>query len=152
MPNPITEQSITRPLKEILHLCLGAGYWECRPIPKDFALTVLAITKNRPESGYHIQTKSQTGEELDDPVLWAYSFWVIDHEKTMQARNYSERMRNERFVFEANVKLVERKLISVLLLEGDIAHVTAYQYIKKGMKQQMKALGVGKLFTDVSQL
>lgn len=148
----MAEQSITRPLKEILNLALGRDYWECRPVPKDFALTVMAITKNKAESGYHIQTHSKSGEELDEPILWRYSFWVIDHERTMQQRNYSERMRNERFVFEANVKLVQRAYTKYFTIDGDVAHVTAYQYVKKSMVQQMKAIGVTKLYTDINQI
>lgn len=149
--NPQT--TITLPIKEFLHLCLGRGYWECRPIPKQTAELIRAITKNNPESGFHIQFTSRDGEPLDEPVLWAYSFWVVDHEKTMQQRAYSERQRQERFIFEANVKLVEKALSKFLSVDlGDITHVTAYQYVKKNMKQQMKAIGVEKLYKDIKEL
>lgn len=148
----MAEQLITLPIKEFLHLCLGRGYWSDRPIPKQTAELVRAITKNSPESGYHIQFTSRAGEPLAEPILWQYSFWVSDHEKTMLQRAYSEKVRNDRFVFEANVRLVTRAYSKYFLVEGDLATISAYQYVKNNKKVQMKAIGVTKLFTDVSQL
>lgn len=148
----MSEQLITLPIKEFLHLCLGRGYWSDRPIPKQTAELIRAITKNSPESGYYIQFTSRDGVVLSEPILWQYSFWVVDNEKTMQMRAFSERQRQDRYVFEANVKLVSRALTRELLLEGDLCQVTAFQYVKKNMKAQMKAVGINKLYTDVKEL
>lgn len=150
MPN--IEPTITVSLKEFLFLTLGQGYWESRPIPKSIAQIVFALTKNKAESGYYIQFNSKDGDILDKPVLWQWSFWAVDHEKTIQQRTYSERQRQERYIFEANVRLVERAYSKYFLVEGDIAHVTAYQYVKKRMTAQMKEIGVVKLYTDVKEL
>lgn len=148
----MAEQLITLPIKEFLHLCLGRGYWSDRPIPKQTAELIRAITKNSPESGYHIQFNSRAGEPLNEPVLWSYSFWVQDNEKTMLQRAFSERQRNDRFVFEANVRLVARAYTKYTLVEGDLAQITAFQYVKKNMKAQMREIGVEKLFDNVNQL
>lgn len=148
----MSEQLITLPIKEFLHLCLGRGYWSDRPIPKQTAELVRAITRNSPDSGYHIQFTSRDGEPLTEPVLWNYSFWVVDNENTLRQRAYSERARNERFIFEANVRMVSRAYTKYTLVEGDLAHVTAFQYVKKRMTAQMKEIGVTKLYTDVKEL
>lgn len=148
----MSKQLITLPIKEFLHLCLGRGYWSDRPIPKQTAELIRAITKNSPESGYHIQFTSRDGEPLHEPVLWQYSFWVTDHENTMKQRAFSERQRNERYVFEANVRLVSRAYSKYTLVEGDLAQITAFQYVKKNMKSHMREIGVERLYTDVKEL
>lgn len=142
-------KTITLPLNEFLQWSTGHGETY---IPTNWALAIAALTNNSPESGYYVQTVSFDGEPMENPMLWRYSAWVDSQQNEERKKAYSQRQRDLRFIFDANVKNVIPYIQKFFGVDRNVASMIATKYVRVGDEQLLQAFGVDKLFTDIKEI
>lgn len=144
MKSKDNELTITLPLSEYVRFHLGDGYWHNRTISQTLAEIIFAKTKNLHTC--YIQFVDEYDSHLESPVLWDYGAWQDAHEHFMRNKRWAASERSKRNVFDANVKLALKYVKSYLLLEGDIANITAYSLVKNNKIGALRAMGCKKIY------
>lgn len=153
MSKSIAESTyITLSVRSFVNVALGNNYWNDRPLPPDIGELLLLITNNNPEFGCFIQTSDEFNQPLSEPVLWKYSAWSDSHERYMRQKKRSEEDRVRRFIFEANVNTVAKRIAIVLGISGDAGRMTAIQLVRTNKQGTLRFLGVNKLITKEEEL
>lgn len=153
MSKSIAESTyITLSVKSFIDVALGRSYWHDRPLPPDVGEILLLITRNSPEFGCFIQTRDEFNQPLSEPVLWKYSAWSDSHERYVRQKKRSEEERVKRFIFEANVNTVAKRIAAVLGVTGDAGRMTAIQLVRANKQGTLRFLGVNKLITKEEEL
>lgn len=92
------------------------------------------------------------GRVINEPILWSMSAWQSAVERRLKAKLRSDRERDERFIFEANIKLVGKALARFSGLEFEIARLTARRWLVDKDHAKIRAIGVVKLYTTIQEL
>lgn len=94
------------------------------------------------------------GNLITEPRIWNIQSWQVTSEKWLRAKSYSDRERDKRFIYAANVKLISRKLMSFMegTITPEMAHTLARKTLDKNNNAKLKALGVTKLITKVEEI
>lgn len=105
----------------------------------------------------HIQMPSagevdMFGNPIRQPILWNLGQWRVSTEKWMRAKHRSETERQERAVFDANVKIVAYALYKTLGFSPDQSRILAYRLLNDKDFARIKALGVPKLYNNYNEL
>lgn len=142
--------TITLPLDQFLQYITSHGETY---VPKLFGDIIVGLTKNSPECGYYVETVDRDGNKMPFPKVWQYTTWKQSNDLLEKQRKYSQQQRDERFVFEANVKLVQRAVRQTLLLSNDHAAILAYKLVKERKLPMIEhVLGVEKLYENVNEI
>lgn len=101
----------------------------------------------------HVQWEdSEFGTPLQQPILWWWKDWVSDVERVSNLHKRSERERAERFILEANVKLVAEHIEAEAFLSEEQARQLAFKWIKNKQLARIRAVGVEKLIERIEEL
>lgn len=142
--------TITLPLDQFLQYITSHGETY---VPKLFGDIIVGLTKNHPDCGYYVEQRDLMGQPLPFPKVWQYSVWKQSNDLLQKQRDYSEKQRQERFVFDANVKLVKRAARQVLLLSDEHASILAYKLVKeKRLSMIQHVLEVERLYENVNEI
>src|ERR1017187_7291950 len=90
----------------------------------------------------HVQFTSFEGKKLNHPLLWKYKYWVESSEKYQKDKERSEHERQERYIFDYNVKIVSKACINIMLMEESQALSTAFVIVKHNKTNALTMLGV----------
>lgn len=139
-------QTITLPLNQFLQWATHSGG---TPIPEEWVPILAGHLKNESEEGYCVRVREYDGQ----PILWRYSEWYSDQVNIERQRAYSQKMRDERFVFEYNHKLVTRGVMRLYALPEHMASMVAMKYLRKPNNSLLlESVGVDELITDVKEI
>ncbi len=144
------DQLITLPLVSFIKSHLGYGHWECRPIPKEIGMIIVALTKN--ERLAYVQWLDEQNDPLEEPILWDYAHWVASAERHKRAKDYSHKQRVKRFLLEANTLIVGKAYQEFSGVDGEAALVTARMLLEKEKYRQIKVFCREKLLTKEEEL
>lgn len=155
-PNDPSSTLVSLTLKTLITDLLREEHYV--PISDETAEVIMFHCKNKHTC--YIQFPSDVdvdilGRAIETPILWEIGAWSRASEKWMKARNRSERDRADRFIMEANVNMVARKILKFAYVNPDAARVIAHSWVKgnvKGAKGKLKMVGVEKLYTTVEEL
>lgn len=116
----VKDPTITIPLSAFVSSHLGHGFtlnpdrslsegrtWYAKPVNKAIADTIFAITNN--EHTCYIEYPDSNSPHLTLPILWDYNAWRSHCDSWMRERQLSEKRRIERFIFEANTKILAKQ-------------------------------------------
>ncbi len=147
--NPLASFYLKTIVKDLLH---GEHY---TPISDETAEVILHHCKNR--NLCHVQFPSDEdvdiiGVPISTPVLWEIGAWCRSSEKWLKVRNRSQKDREERFVLDANINMVSRKILKFAYVNPDAARIIARQWINNKQRGKLKMVGVEKLYTTVEEL
>ena len=139
-------QTITLPLNEFLRWATRSGG---TVIPESFVDLIIGVTKNSSESGYFVEQRGDL-----PPRLWIWSEWNETQSNLEKQRAYSQRQRDERFVFDANVKVVVSYVKKFFGLEGDMANIIATRYLRTGNLAMLQLMGMepDELYKDIKEV
>jgi hypothetical protein len=111
--------NITLPLSELVSLALGEDppdisgnpqlhqrTWFARPIKPLLAEIIIGLTGNK--SHCYIQFADELSPHLKQPLLWDLASWQTHHDIWSREKIASDNRRKERFIFEANVKILSK--------------------------------------------
>lgn len=111
--------NITIPLTTLVSLALGENppdihgnpqigqkMWFARPIDSITAEIILSLTRN--EHTCYIQFADELSPHLRQPLLWDLASWKMHHDIWSREKIASDNRRRERFVFEANIKILSK--------------------------------------------
>lgn len=151
-PPTIGKQFAAFPIADIVADLLH-GYEEV-PISNSTAEVLFLVCKNKVLC--HVQYPGHgevdiTGKLITQPHLWAIERWQDSSEKWLRARAWSEKQRDERLVFEANIRKVQRAILKMAMISPEFATVLAHRMVKKNEMDKITALGV-RLFTNVKEI
>lgn len=132
---------------------LGDSY--SRPISFETAEVLIYHCKN--EHLCHIQMPQPgevdiTGKPITHPILWEIGQWRISTEKWLRAANRSEQERQERAVYDQNIKIVAYALYKTLGFSPDQSRILAHRLLREKDFNRIKALGVPKLYTNYNEI
>ena len=143
MSNPQT--LLTLPLSKFLDSHLGRGTfyengvpikdvkWSSRPIDRDLA----TIIEHLPNSSSlcHIQWPDAISPHLTEPLLWDISSWNSQCDRWIRENLAAEARRKERFILEANIKIVSKAYAEWSGIPLESAKVTAYKTMLSKKKE-----------------
>lgn len=156
MPKDI---NITISLSEYIDLALGrfideSGTYHhkhfCHPIPKDTAILIYHLTNN--EHTCFIQWADKFNPELRQPHLWDWSAWQFHCDKWERAKARSDFERQERYVFEANVKMLLKPIMQYFSLPEGAANIIATKWVRTNNIVAVETVGIKKLYTMEDKL
>lgn len=144
---------VSLPLQILVKDLLGSNHYV--PISKITAEMILYKTKN--QKVCHIQYPSSqdvdiVGRILTTPLLWDLTAWRNSSERRAKAQIRSQQQRDEKFVYDGNIRLIKNNIIRNFELKEEIANVLARIAIDKKDYNRIKAYGVKKLYTHVKEL
>lgn len=142
-------KSFNIPLEEYLQSHLGQS--QNRPVSIKRA-EILEILLDGLQIAHVQWEDSEFGTALPQPILWWWKDWVSDVERVSNLRKRSERERAERFILEANVKLVAEHIEAEAMLSEEQARQLAFKWIKNKQFARIKAVGVEKLIERIEEL
>lgn len=136
----------------VLGLNLETGFYryESNSIPMEEAKNIFQLTKN--QHSCHIEFKSLEGAPLQFPLLYTLQAWQNSAERFEKQKAYSHKQRIDKFIQEANVKIVMKTLDVHWGIEGITAEMTAHKLVTQKKWRQIAALGVKKLVTKEEEL
>lgn len=157
------DYTITIPLTELVDAYLGVVWlngeyqrmWNSRPIPSDIASIILLLTKNKTHC--YIQEADEMSPHLKGPLLWDLSAWQVECDRWSKAKVASDKRRIERFIFEANIKIVSKAICSITLWDGNEKEMekiqaTAFTLLSSKKMGNIRALGINKLIEKENEL
>lgn len=148
---------ITIPLKLFVDSHLGYNvdtkerFWNCRPIDPTLAQIIQHLIAKE-EQICHIQFADEMSPHLSNPLLWDIGAWRRECDKWVREKIASDKRRVERFIFEANAKLIAKAFSKFSGIPLEAAQVTAYKLLLKNNLAAIKVFGVDKLITKESEL
>lgn len=157
------DYTITIPLTELVDAYLGVVWlngeyqrmWNSRPIPPDIASIILLLTKNKTHC--YIQEADEMSPHLKGPLLWDLSAWQVECDRWSKAKVASDRRRIERFIFQANIKLIFRAIAQMCYWDGSPREeerilATAFTLLNGKKYGNIRALGINKLIEKENEL
>jgi hypothetical protein len=98
-----------------------------------------------------VQFVDRDDEELDHPVLWQLHAWRISTESWQVAKARADKRRVERWLFQANVEIIQRAILRVWLITPDQANVLAHKWLTRNDEKMFEQFKV-KLKTKEEEL
>lgn len=153
------KQTITIPLTEYIDAILGRWVDEkgeyqhqhfSKPIPKDTAFLIFSITQN--EHTCFIQWADKYNPELKQPHLWDWAAWQTHSDKWERAKARSDYERQERYVFEANVKMLLHPIMDYFSVPKDNANIIATNWVRKNNTVALEIVGLSRFYTMEDKL
>lgn len=144
---------VSLPLDVLVHDLLGEAHYVS--VSKLTAEIIFGHCKNKHTCYVQFPGDNDVdvlGRFISEPLLWSMSAWKSSVERAAKQRLRSEYDREQRFIFEANVKLVAKRLATFSGLEFEIAKLMAWRWLKDGQHDKIKAVGVVKLYTTIKEL
>jgi len=150
---PPHRQLVSFPLEEIVDALLGG--LDFVEIPQAVAEQLLIVSKNKHVC--HVQMPSDENLDIFSspilvPRLWSLKHWQFSAEKWLRARSLSDKNREARFVYDANVKIISKAILRLAYVTPDAATVLARMMLDKHDYNKIKALGVKKLIEHSNEI
>jgi hypothetical protein len=142
------EQTITIPLRDFVDILIGDA--DNCPIPQQYAELVFLLTKN--EHTCFIEWADEMSPNLQVPLMWRIPAWRQRTESWLRAKNYSDKERVKRWIFEGNVQRITKELMKISGLEEHLARIAAFSMLKNNKTGNIKMVGVQKLIEKESEL
>lgn len=121
------DPTITLKLSELANLLLGS--FNDSPIPSvihHLLPELLLLIDSQKEQLYYIELHPENFHpELFGPRIYRYSTWKDSHESWIKRKERSEQERRERFILEANIKLLAKRLRKLLCMNEQYSIGTA---------------------------
>ena len=142
-------QTITLPLDEYLRDKLGDNH--CVSIRSSTATIIEAKLKGN--LTYKIQFPDRYSPDLEQPLLWRYSAWSESVELWERQRKRAHDDRVTRYLLDANIKIVARRLSDLYNMGTESATMIALSIVKDktNMEKKTKHIGV-VILTKESEL
>ena len=124
-----------------------------RPIERSLAELIEAvISQHQPCFVAFIQWTDEYGDRLQEPVIWNYGKWRESIENRLRLKAWSDKQRIERFIREANIKLIKHACKTFFEMEEDWALSMAIRMEKEKNKGKLKMIGITKLIEKEDEL
>lgn len=78
---------------------------------------------------YHIQLTDHDGTELDHPIIWRYQAWLVDKDRWTAKKAALEKEREDRWIFEENVRRVQRAFMRKFRIDEGPARAAAWRLV-----------------------
>jgi hypothetical protein len=143
-------QSITIPIDDLLSLALGHELSGCCPIPLQTAIILHELTKNG--TLYRVQFDEFDGSPLLFPKLWSYNEWHYSRENYDKNKVWQHKLRVERWILEANVRMIGKALSRFCNLDTEVAEASALSLLRQKNMNKLRAIGVTKLIEKEEEL
>lgn len=143
------EPQITTDLREYIDIFLGDSHYREHKYPKTAEIIEI---KARNTFICYIQWKDEYDKPLRLPVVWSYAAWADSEERRARAKKRSEEQRVERFIFEANTKIVAKACERYFNMDNTMATATAISMLRGKKVTAIKEVGVNKLIESESEL
>ncbi len=145
--------NVSLPLDILIHDLLGHNHYV--PVSPITAEVILMHTGNK--HSCHIQLPSDNdvdilGRFIDSPLLWDWNAWNVSVERYHKNKIRAQQEREARFVFEANICLVAKKILIMAFVKEDAARMLAHKWLSKKDYARIKAVGVKRLYEHVKEL
>lgn len=125
--------------------------WSCRPIQTEIAEIIVLLTDNKHTC--FIQWDDDYSNHLKQPLLWDYGEWLKHSDRHQRAQAYSQHQREERFILEANIKLLSKAITSAISLEGEHATLLAHKLLLRQQHGKIRLLAPDiKLITSIEEI
>ena len=140
--------TITLPLSSLVHLLLGDNHYR----PLDIKTAQLIAEASSGTETCHVQFYDHDGTRLYQPVLWNLHQWRISTDSWLAAKARSDKARDERFVFDENVKRTARVIARETGIEGDASIVVARRMLSQGKIKQLGLLGLTNIARSIDDI
>ena len=132
-------KTITVSLDSFLILTLGPELKGIRELPDKETGLILSTFFNK-GTEYKVQFNDWDGSELERPILWDYPLWYNSSTNYKLQKERSEKARIERWILDANVKIVTAFIMRELQFPEDPARSTAYSLLIKKKFGNIRAI------------
>lgn len=148
---PPHKQLVPTPLDELVENVLGDAH--DKPITRKLAQLIVAITENR--HTVFVQFRGMDDEPFEYPVLWRYNAWVSSVDRWKKQKAYSDKLREEGWIREANVKIIGKAICREWQIKPEQANILATRWMRElktdEAQKKINALGI-KLKTTIDEL
>lgn len=144
--------NVSLPLDVLVNTILRDEHYV--PVPDTVAEILFHHTKNNHTCYIQFpgdQDVDILGRFLTHPLLWSISAWRNSSERAMRARLRSQHEREQRFIFDANIKLVAKKMCTATGINFEICKLEARRWLLR-KDSRVHAVGVVKLYTTIEEL
>lgn len=143
---------VTLPLQTLVRDLLGAAHYVT--ISKETAEILLLHTRN--QHTCHVQFTSELdvdlyGRFIDEPVLWEFGAWANSSERVLKGRLRSQKQRDERNIFDANILMLAKHICKMTSIDYEICKLTARKWLNE-KSPNIQAVGCKKIYTTVEEL
>lgn len=143
--------TITIPLNDFIDAVLGTTL-DKRPISDTVAEIIKEKTKNNPEFGFVVQFPSEFFPGLRSPVLWRSVDWECEYEKRKADKERSQKLREESYIFAANMKIVMKAFMEFSGCDEPQARTASEKLLRKKMYKHIETFCDKKLITKVEEI
>ncbi len=144
-----TDDDLTIKLSDFVDIALRYCDPEPVPIPAYIGQIIEIKNKKAKEPISHVEWRTDS----QSPFLWRYYLWADSVRRFTIAKERSERERKERFILDANIKLIARYLQKEPFLMIDRWAVSTASFLmNKKRLLAIKAVGVEKLIQTIEEI
>lgn len=118
-------------LEDVISITIGdisSGIDKC-PIPPSLAHTLHPLLKDSIQ--YKVTFQSHDERELDWPLLWRYTDWMLSNERYQAAKARAERERVARWISSQNIRRLTNALMREQKLDESYATKLAINLLNK---------------------
>jgi hypothetical protein len=144
----------TIPTRDLIWNILGDDQngLSCAQITPDTAMVLHEKLRN--SLNWCIEYHTVDGSRLTYPMLWRYADWKTASSTYKKQKAYSDRMREELWLLQANVSMLSKAIMKKSPIPESAAEAMAYQMIKNpnAIIVIQQFFGVAKLKTDIKEI
>lgn len=128
------------------------------PISPEIATSILLVTQNKPEFNIYVQDPHDPDNVnlYNKPIscwkLWRLHWWRTSTEAWLKSKRRQDREREDRFIFDANVRMITKCILRTAYMSPELATILAVKELRANNIRKLNALGVKKLFTTMKEL
>ena len=146
--DPLPE-NITIPLSDLLYILIGdeVSGSPCQELPRTTAVLLSLILKN--SLVYKVDL-----EEVGHPRIWWFKDWKESRERLRKQREYSEKIREEHWIKEENVRIISSTILSKVFIPEDHAKILAHRMLNNPDCDMIVRVvwGIEKLCKNVEEI
>jgi len=144
-----SDNDLTINLSDFVDIALRCSDPEPVPIPPYIGEIIELKNKKLKTPILHVEWR--TDSKL--PFLWRYHIWADSVRRFTLARERSERERRERFILEANVKLIAKGLQQHPYLMIERWAISTASYLMKHKRNNaIREIGIEKLIERIEEI
>jgi hypothetical protein len=144
-------------IQEYLNAKLGYNedtkeyFWSYRPISPKMAAIIIALTKQ--ERICYIEQPDELSPHLINPLIWSWGAWKQECDSRNREKIAAHKRRVQRFIDEANSKIVGRVIAEFTCSPYEDSLRTATIQIARGRLELLcKTFKINKIITKESEL
>ena len=128
-PKSDTNPDFTVKFSEFIEAFLGDSH--SKPVPDNLLHLVPAIKAvARKTLICHVREADEWDPLICRPIIYRYSKWIEDSDRWLKQKRRSDKERDDRFIFEYNVKLIAKFLNREYQYDMDKGLVIGFSWLK----------------------